>query len=119
MKKRRKERLRIRDDAVAAVREVSRGQGIFIFVLAACFLVVSVVVFRDVSARQRGYQDDQFLFQQAIGGVGLGSVTVPSWNFSDYDPRLQDRSEDVLYPIPGGYSYSPDRLAMVTSFVAE
>jgi hypothetical protein len=119
VKKRRKERLRIRDAAVAAVKEVSRGQGIFLSVLAACFLVVSVVVFRDVSARQRGNQDVQFLFQQAIGGVGLGSVTVPSWNFSYYDPRLQVLSEDVLYPIPGGYSYSPDRLAMVTSFAAE
>ncbi len=98
---------------------MSWGQGFFLSVLAACFLVVSLVVFRDVSARQRGYQDDQFLFQQAIGGVGLGSVTVPAWNFSDYDPRLQDLSEDVLYPIPGGYSYSPDRMAMVTSFAAE
>ena len=98
---------------------MSRGQGIFISVLAVCILVVSVVVFRDVGAMQRGYQDDQFLFQQAIGGVGLGSVTVPSWNFSDYDPRLQDLSEDVLYPIPGGYSYSPDRLGMVTCFAAE
>ena len=98
---------------------MSQGQGIFLSVLAACFLVVSLVVFRDVSARQRGCQDDQFLFQQAIGGVGLGSVTVPAWNFSDYDPRLQDLSEDVLYPIPGGYSYSPDRLGMVTCFAAE
>lgn len=98
---------------------MSRGQGIFISVLAACILVVSVVIFRDVRAMQQNYQDDQFLFQQAIGGVGLGSVTAPAWNFSDYDPRLQDQSEDVLYPIPGGYSYSPDRLGMVTSFAAE
>lgn len=98
---------------------MSRGQGILLSVLAGCLLVVAVVVATDTRKGHQSFGDDQFLFQQAIGGVGLGSVTVPAWNFSDYDPRLQDRSEDVLYPIPGGYSYSPDRLAMVTSFAAE
>ena len=58
----------------------------------------------------------QLRFQQMVGGVGMGAVLVPAWNFSDYDPRLQPEPIDMLYPIPGGYSYSPDRLAMVSSF---
>lgn len=98
---------------------MSCGQGFFLSVLAVCILIVGAVVRHDVRSGKRSVQDGQFLFQQTVGGVGLGSVTVPAWNFSDYDPRLQDRKEDVLYPIPGGYSYSPDRLAMVTRFTAE
>jgi len=58
-------------------------------------------------------------FQRAIGGVGLGAVMVPAWNFRDFDPRLQQSSYDSLFPIPAGYSYSPDRLSMVTSFAEE
>ncbi len=55
-------------------------------------------------------------FQQAIGGVGLGSTLVPAWNFSDFDPRLQKSPADRVFPVPSGYSYSPDRLSMVSSF---
>lgn len=98
---------------------MSRGQGIILFVLAGCMLVVAFVVAGDVNNGRHSYREDQFLFQQSIGGLGLGSVTVPAWNFSDYDPRIQEWGDDTLYPIPGGYSFSPDRLAMVTCFAAE
>ena len=95
---------------------MSRGQRIFLSILGVCVVGVTVVILGDVMVSQHSHRDGQFVFQQAIGGVGLGSVTVPAWNFSDYDPRLQQQKEDVLYPLPGGYSYSPDRLAMVTHF---
>ena len=55
-------------------------------------------------------------FQRGIGGVGMGAVMVPAWNFCDFDPRLQSHGFDTLYPVPAGYSYSPDRLSMVSSF---
>jgi len=61
-------------------------------------------------------QGDSHSFQTALGGMGMGATTVPAWNFSDFDPRLQPDGYDRLYPIPGGYSYSPDRLTMVSSF---
>ena len=59
------------------------------------------------------------MFQQAIGGVGLGALITPAWNFSDFDPRLQQYPADHLYPVPSGFPYSPDRLSMVSSFTDE
>jgi hypothetical protein len=89
---------------------------LFLGVLAGLLLVVFTVILND----NQGVSDDGNIkmmhFQQMIGGVGLGAVIVPAWNFCDYDPRLQPDPIDILYPIPGGYAYSPDRLAMVTSF---
>jgi len=78
--------------------------------------VVLVMLYQDHIIRNTQLQDDSFSFQNAIGGVGMGAITVPSWNFSDFDPRLQTDGYDRIYPIPGGYSYSPDRLTMVSSF---
>jgi hypothetical protein len=88
--------------------------------IVTCFIslvaVVLVVLYQDNITRNTLQQDDSFSFQDAIGGVGMGAITVPSWNFSDFDPRLQTDGYDRIYPIPGGYSYSPDRLTMVSSF---
>ena len=77
-----------------------------------------------ISVNRKSYFDDPLKqemvsFQHAIGGVGMGAVMVPAWNFSDYDPRLQESSEDAVYPVPAGYSFSPDRLSMVSSFELE
>ena len=59
---------------------------------------------------------DMRKFQTALGGLGLGSVRVPAWNFRDFDPRLQPIPEDRLYPVPGGYAYSPERMTSITAF---
>ena len=91
-------------------------QRIILGALLTAAVTVFVVVSRDsggpVGAADRAMAN----FQQQIGGVGLGAIVVPAWNFVDYDPRLQPVAADNLYPIPGGYSYSPDRLAMVSGF---
>jgi len=88
--------------------------------LLACimFLVATVVIVLSLENgnKQTAKQAARQSFQTALGGVGMGATTVPAWNFGDYDPRLQPGAYDRLYPIPGGYSYSPDRLTMVSSF---
>ncbi len=86
--------------------------------LMAMFGVSAMVIRHDVvvSPEAAGKAAE---FQERIGGVGLGAILVPAWNFSDYDPRLQPVAADSLYPVPGGYSYSPDRLAMVSRFRGE
>ena len=88
--------------------------------LAVLFAVICTVLLFDSGVYQwDGVGDnkvDKFHFQQEIGGVGMGAVMAPAWNFSDYDPRLQTDPFVEIYPIPSGFSYSPDRLSMVSSF---
>ncbi len=88
--------------------------------LLACimFLVVTVVIvlYLESDNKQTAEQATRKSFQTALGGMGMGATTVPAWNFGDYDPRIQPGAYDRLYPIPGGYSFSPDRLTMVSSF---
>ncbi len=78
--------------------------------------IILVVLYLENGNRSMIQQDDSQVFQTALGGMGMGATTVPAWNFSDFDPRLQPDGYDRTYPIPGGYSYSPDRLTMVSSF---
>jgi hypothetical protein len=87
----------------------------FLGILTGLLLVV-VCVIRYDSRALPDTGSDLLRFQQMVGGVGLGAVIVPAWNFSDFDPRLQPEAMDTLYPLPGGYGYSPDRLAMVSAF---
>jgi len=47
--------------------------------------------------------------QRYLGGIGLGSVVSPEWGFLNYDPRIDYVDETGLWPIPSGYSYSPER----------
>ena len=47
------------------------------------------------------------LFQQTVGGLGMGAAATPAWNILHYDPRLQAVDDSNLWPIPGSYPYSP------------
>ena len=79
-------------------------------------VTIAIVLSLESGDRKTEMQQARQSFQAGIGGMGMGATTVPAWNFGDFDPRLQPGSYDRLYPIPGGYSYSPDRLTMVSSF---
>ncbi|MBI4687253.1 MAG: hypothetical protein HY756_05675 [Nitrospirae bacterium] len=48
-------------------------------------------------------------FQNYTGGLGMGASVSPEWGFINYDPRIDHVDETSLWPIPGGYSYSPER----------
>ncbi len=48
-------------------------------------------------------------FQNYVGGLGIGASVSPEWGFINYDPRIDHVDETSLWPIPGGYSYSPER----------
>jgi len=60
--------------------------------------------------------DQMVAFQRMVGGIGMGAISVPIWNFINFDPRIQSVDDSTLWPIPGGYSYSPDRTATVSYF---
>ncbi len=50
-------------------------------------------------------------FQRAIGGLGMGSAASPTWNLLHYDPRLQSIDDSNLWPVAGGYPYSPSAVS--------
>jgi hypothetical protein len=33
--------------------------------------------------------DQMIVFQRMVGGVGMGAISVPIWNFINFDPRIQ------------------------------
>ncbi len=88
----------------------------FLVCIVSLVTIVVIVLFLEISKQQTAKQETRETFQSALGGMGTGATTVPSWNFGDYDIRLQPGAYDRSYPIPGGYSYSPDRLTMVSGF---
>ncbi len=63
---------------------------------------------REVFLRDSG-ESKKGQIQEFLNGLGLGSVISPEWGFLSYDPRIDFVDETVLWPIPGGYSYSPER----------
>ncbi|MFH0789665.1 MAG: hypothetical protein V2B13_18900 [Pseudomonadota bacterium] len=56
------------------------------------------------------------ILQKSLGGLGLGAIASPIWNFINYDPRINPVDDSMTWPIPGGYSYGPDRTAAITYF---
>jgi len=65
----------------------------------------------------KNIQAEQMIgFQKMVGGVGMGAISTPIWNFINFDPRIQPIDDSTLWPIPGGYSYGPDRTATVSYF---
>lgn len=55
-------------------------------------------------------------FQRYLSGFGLGATINPAWGFFNYDPRVDHVDETQLWPVPGGYGYSPDRGISVSDF---
>jgi hypothetical protein len=79
-------------------------------------IVILIVLYQESNSGSTTSRSGSESFQTALGGMGMGAVCFPAWNFGDFDPRLQPGGYDRMYPIPGGYSYSPDRLTMISSF---
>lgn len=47
------------------------------------------------------------MFQRTVCGLGIGSALRPDWGFAAYDPRVDAADETSMWPVPGGYGYSP------------
>jgi len=86
-------------------------------VLCSILLLLSLSVLVLDAHRWRSLSDKEMRwFQQRTGGLGMGAVAAPAWNVIDFDPRLQPIDESKLWPLPGGYSYSPASTSSVTHF---
>jgi hypothetical protein len=86
---------------------------LFLMVLIA--LAILTIAY-DQYSWKRIQADQMVAFQRMVGGVGMGAISVPIWNFINFDPRIQPVDDSITWPIPGGYSYSPDRTATVSYF---
>lgn len=73
-----------------------------------CVASLAVLVY-DGYAGRGTVSEKGAAFQRFAGGLGLGAAVNPKWGFLSFDPRVDSVDETQLYPIPGGYSYSPDR----------
>ena len=69
---------------------------------------LSIIIF-DRPLHESGNRNAGRAFQRSVCGFGIGSVLRPDWGFAGYDPRVDAVDETRLWPVPGGYSYSPER----------
>jgi hypothetical protein len=95
---------------------MSRKILFYLFFLMILIALTVLAIAYDQYSWKRIEADQMVTFQRMVGGVGMGAISVPIWNFINFDPRIQPIDDSTLWPIPGGYSYSPDRTATVSYF---
>jgi hypothetical protein len=88
----------------------------YLFFLMVLMALTVLAIAYDQYSWERIQADQMIAFQRMVGGVGMGAISIPMWNFVNFDPRIQPVDDSITWPIPGGYSYSPDRTATVSYF---
>jgi hypothetical protein len=71
-------------------------------------IALSIIIF-DRPLNESKNRNAGRAFQRSVCGLGIGSALRPDWGFAGYDPRVDAVDETRLWPVPGGYSYSPER----------
>lgn len=82
----------------------------FLIILTTVGIASDTYVWRHVQAEK------MIAFQRMVGGLGMGAISTPLFNFINYDPRIQPVDDSVTWPVPGVYSYGPDRTASISYF---
>jgi hypothetical protein len=93
----------------------ARVRALFVSVLVLSVAAAAVIAVDVYSWRGRR-ADDMRTFQRATGGVGMGAIATPLWQFINYDARIVSVDDSMTWPVPGGYSYGPDRTGSVSCF---
>ncbi|HHN64209.1 MAG TPA: hypothetical protein ENK09_02460 [Nitrospirae bacterium] len=86
---------------------------IFIALIVLNTLAVLVLALDSITGRDYSRVAE---FQRLTAGFGLGASVNPRWGFNTFDPRIDIVEETNLYPIAGGYIYSPSRGLTVSEF---
>ena len=89
---------------------------IYLLFLMVLICLTLLAIAYDQYSWKRVQSDQMVAFQRMVGGIGMGAISVPIWNFINFDPRVQPVDDSITWPIPGGYSYGPDRTATVSYF---
>jgi hypothetical protein len=95
---------------------MSRKIQYYLLFLVVLMALTVLMIALDQYSWRNIHSDQMVAFQRMVGGVGMGAISVPIWNFINFDPRIQPIDDSTLWPIPGGYSYGPDRTATVSYF---
>ena len=93
-----------------------RGSRTVLAALIVLVLATVTAVSLDLHAWRGKRADDIRAFQTALGGLGMGSIATPIWQFINYDARICPVDDSITWPVPGGYSYGPDRTGTVSYF---
>ena len=79
-------------------------------------IMAGAAIATDMNAWQGRRAENVRTFQRATGGLGMGAIASPIWQFINYDARVLSVDDSITWPVPGGYSYGPDRTGTVTYF---
>jgi hypothetical protein len=91
----------------------SRRALVLILLLVA---ITGMAIGMDMLAWKGRKAEQMRIFQKATGGLGMGAIATPLWQFINYDARILSVDDSITWPIPGGYSYGPDRTGTVSYF---
>lgn len=84
--------------------------------LCTLIILTIVAIGLDMYVWRHIQAEKMVVFQKTVGGIGMGAISTPLFNFINYDPRIQPVDDSITWPIPGVYSYGPDRTATVSYF---
>lgn len=89
----------------------------FYLTIPAILIVLAIAAIAyDMSVWKHVQAEKMVTFQRMVGGLGMGAISTPLYNFINYDPRIQPVDDSITWPVPGVYSYGPDRTATVSYF---
>lgn len=89
---------------------------IVLFFVILLVVLTAAAIALDMQAWRGRRAEDIRIFQRATGGLGMGAIATPIWQFINYDARIFSVDDSITWPIPGGYSYGPDRTGTVSYF---
>lgn len=89
----------------------------FVLILVIILMVMTAAAIALDMQAWRGHKaEDIRVFQRATSGLGMGAIATPIWQFINYDARIFSVDDSITWPVPGGYSYGPDRTGTVSYF---
>jgi hypothetical protein len=108
----------INGSAVARQVPRPRERSVRVVLILVLLLVVLAVtcIGLDMHAWRGRKAMDARIFQRATGGLGMGAIASPIWQFINYDARVLSVDDSITWPVPGGYSFGPDRTGTVSCF---
>lgn len=95
---------------------MERRSRMVLILVVLLMVIAGAAIAVDMKAWQGRRAENIKIFQKATGGLGMGAIACPIWQFINYDARVLSVDDSITWPVPGGYSYGPDRTGTVTYF---